>query len=156
MRNQGRQGRLAVTAVSIVVGVGILACGVAQADNKVVIHLGSKHAEPGFEEFNPGIGLRIPLPDYKVDFGFGAYRNSFGDASLYAGYSMSVLSFESVDFRLAGGLVTGYVKNIAPFIIPEIGIKLTKRVSAVINYIPAVEFGDLKTVGAVGLSLEVR
>lgn len=149
-------GRLAVTAAIIVVGVVVFVCSIAQADNKVVVHLASKHAEPGYEEFNPGIGLRIPLSWYDTDFGFGVYRNSFKDTSLYVGITKSVITYGRVDLRLSGGVVTGYVKNVAPFILPEVGIKLTNRMAAVFSYIPAVEFGDLKTVGAVGLSLEIQ
>lgn len=125
-------------------------------DKQVIIHLSSKHSDAGYNESNPGLGFRTYDSRWKWSWGIGFYQNSLNHTSMYAGATKEVLSSGILSLRLSGGLITGYAKDVAPFVIPEIGVSLSKKVSGIVSYIPAVEFGDLKTVGAIGFSLEME
>lgn len=120
-------------------------------DRILVLHIASVHRQSGYNGFNPGIGLRLPYPGYSL--GFGAYRNSLERTTAYAGAEKSIAQIGPARLRLAAGLVTGYEKSIAPFVLPEIAIG-NGAAAVVFTYIPAVEFGDLKTVAAIGVSIE--
>lgn len=120
----------------------------------IVIHVGSAHAEAGYNGSNPGLGVRSHKPDYY--FGAGAYHNSLNRTSVYAGVGKRVFNMGVIDLRLSAGMITGYAKPITPFIIPELALIVNKRVAMMASYIPAVEFGDLKTVAAIGFSLEIK
>lgn len=89
-------------------GLVLLACalanlivhGPARADGVVGLHLVSGHSRPFFEAANPGLYV-------KRDDGLtaGLLRNSYGRASVYAGWTL-----ETADGRLAVtvGAITGY------------------------------------------------
>jgi hypothetical protein len=134
--------------------IALLGASQIHADDGVlVLHLASLHGEPGYNGSNPGLGLRIPRKSYYL--GVGVYRNSLERATVYAGIGKHLVTLGPVELRLAGGLVTGYARDVAPFVLPELAIAAGEA-SVVLSYIPAVEFGkDLKTMSAIGLSLEL-
>ncbi len=67
------------------------------------LHLLTAHAVPGYEAVTPGAYAR-----HESGFTLGAYRNSIGRASAYAGWT-----FETEDrrFALTVGAVTGYERR---------------------------------------------
>lgn len=62
------------------------------------LHLLTAHAVPGYEAVTPGVYAR-----HESGLTFGAYRNSIGRRSAYAGWT-----FESGRFALTVGAVSGY------------------------------------------------
>lgn len=65
------------------------------------LHLLTAHAMPGYEAVTPGIYAR-----HESGATFGAYRNSIGRRSAYAGWT-----FESGRFALTVGAVSGYERR---------------------------------------------
>lgn len=81
------------------------------------IHLATAHSSGGMQGFNPGLYLR-------QDSGLtvGAYRNSYGRASAYAGWT-----FETADkrFALTVGAVSGYpAAPLMPVVVPSVRFAL--------------------------------
>lgn len=65
------------------------------------IHLLTAHTAPGYETATPGIYAR-----HESGFTVGAYRNSIGRPSAYAGWT-----FEQGRYALTVGAVTGYQRK---------------------------------------------
>lgn len=65
------------------------------------LHLLTAHATPGYEAVTPGAYAR-----HESGATFGAYRNSIGRASAYAGWT-----FERGQFALTVGAVSGYERR---------------------------------------------
>ncbi len=128
----------------------IVALPVSAADYSAVVHLASKHSVPGYNESNPGVGLRIA--DERGFISAGAYRNSISNTSVYAGVGKQLVKIGSFDLTLTAGFVTGYRVPVAPFVIPEIGFDFGKF-KVIVNYIPRIESAQVDQ--AVGLSVGV-
>lgn len=71
----------------------------AQADTYMTTTIASYHAdrEADYNEFNPGLGVK------NDQWILGAYRNSHGNPSTYAGYE-----FRRGKYALQFGAITGY------------------------------------------------
>lgn len=97
------------------------------------LHLATAHSAPGFENANPGVYLRA-----ESGFTAGAYRNSYGRASAYLGWT-----FESGDFlgqrrfALTVGAVTGYpARAVSALLVPSVRFGLVDDVSLRLAFIP--------------------
>jgi hypothetical protein len=73
------------------VALVLLASGCLAPPDRAVLSVASRHEdrETGLDEFNPGLGLEWDLLG-GLSSGLGAYRNSFGDLSPYAGVQYRV------------------------------------------------------------------
>lgn len=81
------------------------------------IHLGTYHFDRnrGYEEFNPGAYVRCD------NITAGAYRNSEGKPSVYAGYTGR--PFASIPLDVTVGGVTGYRRStVVPLLVPSVRI----------------------------------
>lgn len=121
----------------------------ADAEHLVVgAHLVTAHTKPdGKESATPGLYLRWPN-----GITVGAYRNSYGDGSVYAGYTV-----EAFDRHLAltvGG-VTGYrAQKVLPLVVPSVRIGLWGDTSLRVAYLPKPpKYGSS---AAVHFSVEAR
>lgn len=127
-----------------------------QADDKnkyrmLAIHLLSNHlGADGYNEQNPGIGVRTGQGDWYS--AAGSYKNSLGRDSAYIGGGKTIGRLGPVELNLNGGLVTGYDTPVAPYLSPELALKIGKA-RVMLNYIPGVKIGDVKSQQALGLSL---
>ena len=123
---------------------------------EAIIHLLSKH--PGnagkYNESNPGLGMRVGLKDSSGYFGVGGYKNSIGENSLYAGYGNTLGSAGPLSVGYNTGLISGYLNNPVPFLIPELKYQ-GKGWNGRLNIIPPVKSGDFKVDPAIGLSIGI-
>lgn len=111
-------------------------------------HLVTAHTKPeGKESGTPGLYLRWPN-----GITVGAYRNSYGDGSVYAGYT-----FEAFNRHLAltVGAVTGYrAQPVLPLVVPSLRIGLWGDTSLRVAYLPKPpKYGSS---AAVHFSVEAR
>ena len=108
------------------IGSATLSVGLA-----VIDHFG---LEGSYSEINPNVELSVDR------FRFGAYHNSLGDTSLFAGYSV----YEGY-FDLDLGFVTGYLDYPVPF------FRLEKDLSDNVSFfiLPAIEEGSETRLGVV-------
>lgn len=107
----------------------LIAHGPAHAEDVVGLHLASAHSRPGFEAANPGLYL-------KRDDGLtaGLLRNSYGRASLYAGWTL-----ETTDGRLAVtvGAITGYpARSVSLLVAPSMHVPLAAGWGARLAVLP--------------------
>lgn len=131
----------------------------ARADDPyraIAIHLLSNHlGAKGYNESNPGVGVRFGLGNSDWYGAFGNYKNSISRDSTYVGAGKTLAKMGPVSLNLNGGLVTGYGDSpVAPFLSPEIEMQIG-RARAMLNYFPKVKVGDMKSEHAIGLSLGV-
>lgn len=93
------------------------------------LHLLTAHTAGGMEPMNPGLYVRMP-----AGFTAGAYRNSEGCGSAYAGWTV-----ETADrrFALTVGGVTGYRgSKLSPLVVPSVRVGLTRHASLRVAYLP--------------------
>lgn len=97
-------GRAMVVAAAVLAGAGAATAG----PDRVQLLLGSHHfgASQDFEEFNPGLFLiwSEALWRDRLDFGIGAYRNSYGDGSLAVSAAYPILRRANWGLDLFGAL----------------------------------------------------
>jgi hypothetical protein len=87
-----------------------------------------------YERITPGLYLRAPS-----GLTFGAYRNSYGDGSAYAGWTFET---ESKRFALTVAGVTGYERaRVLPLLIPSVRFGLTDDLALRIAGAPRIEKG---------------
>ncbi|SDD78099.1 hypothetical protein [Ruegeria marina] len=95
---------LAMTSVALGVALGHAEAG----PDQVSVLLGSHHigATRSFEEFNPGLFLTWTeaAVSHRVDLSVGAFRNSYGDASLALSGAYPLYRTETWGFDLFAGL----------------------------------------------------
>ena len=99
-------------------------------------HFGACYESPAgcrpYESATTGIYLRAPS-----GLTIGAYRNSYGGDSAYAGWT-----FETSDgrFALMVGAVTGYHRApVLPVVVPSMRIELGQQTALRASFIPKVE-----------------
>ena len=139
---------------SLAVALALLSAPVvADGSRMLTIHLASSHlGADGFNEENPGIGLRLGRGDWYGAAGF--YKNSLSRNSVYAGAGKTLGRIGPLAFNLNGGFVTGYNVPVAPFISPEVMFDFG-RARAILSYVPKVTIKDTKTEHALALSIGV-
>jgi hypothetical protein len=95
-----------------------LATPAAAEPDRVSILLGSAHpgAARSFEQVNPGVFLTWKDRAFGLDYSVGAYRNSFGRASIAATAALPVIDRGQFQLALFGGLAV-YPGNGADFAI---------------------------------------
>lgn len=106
------------------------------------LHLLSAHVSPGFETVTPGAYVTC-------DNGatFGAYRNSIGRPSLYAGHT-----WQRGRFALSAVALTGYpLAPVVPGLIPSVSFGLGAKTSGRLALVLAPRGGS-----AVHFSVEFR
>lgn len=109
-----------------------LLSGAAQAD-ELIVHVGSWHSQPGYCNFNPGLG-------YKADSGLtlGVYRNSECRVSLYGGWTWETNLTQSLSLSLTAGVVSGYARStLIPMVLPSVNYRFTR--SSSLGFLPRVE-----------------
>lgn len=100
----------------------------------------SKHMGGGdFNEENTGLGYRSP-----EGWMLGAYRNSIGKPSVYAGREFATnLLNEGGDHRLDAGLmlggVTGYGRPVTPAILPQLIYRMPEGRSLAATVVPPIK-----------------
>lgn len=129
---------------AIIAAIVAAASVTAWADvDRIGVHLGTVHNGAGFEDVNPGM--------YVVwDNGatVGAYRNSEGAGSAYAGWTWG-----KGLVSLTAMAVTGYQRApIVPGLVPSIRVPLGDRSAARVSFILAPE----KRARAVHFSMEFK
>lgn len=119
-----------------------------------MMHMASKHpGAKGYNENNPGLGLRVDRGGHYWQA--GAFNNSLGEVSGYAGIGKRLWRTGPLEIGASAGLVTGYPDiPVAPFIMPELGLDLGKA-KVLVNYIPKFKSGDMKVDPAIGLSIGI-
>lgn len=90
-------------------------------------HLATASDHRGYETITPGLYLRADSC-----LTLGAYRNSVGSRSLYAGCTL-----QSGPWALTVGAVTGYGRPLAPLVVPSYRWAIGAHSSARIALIPA-------------------
>ena len=108
--------------VAVVLWVILTITTCAEADTKVLVHLGSKHinAKDGqvregggsYNEFNPGIGVELDHPYTRMYATGGVYYNSIEKISVNLGAGYRFTPWLGVE---AGG-VTGYYNPVQPYV----------------------------------------
>ena len=121
------------------------ALGAAPPD-AVGLHLASWHSEPGYENVNPGVFVRIS--GYQV----GTYQNSVGKRTTYAGQAWEWPLYRSLRGTIFFGAATGYP---AARVIP-IGTVGLAWGAARVNYVPKISRADYYTPHALHLTVERR
>lgn len=100
------------------------------------LHLLTAHVSPGYETFTPGAYVR-----HESGFTAGAYRNSIGRNSAYAGWTLetddkrfaiTAGAVTGYDRKCEAGMCTGHAGKIAPLLIPS--MKLGPARLAVVPY----------------------
>lgn len=106
------------------------------------LHLLSAHVSPGYETVTPGAYVQCPS-----GLTAGAYRNSLGRPSVYAGHT-----WHRGPFALSAIALTGYpLAPIVPALVPSVAFKLTQHTSARASLVLAPKGGS-----AVHFSWEYR
>jgi hypothetical protein len=82
-------------------------------------HVASAHKGGGFQAANPGFYLRT-----EGNFQAGAFANSVGRTSAYAGYFVGA---HDAPLNLMLGMATGYKKRYTVAIVPTASLDLTER-----------------------------
>lgn len=107
---------------------------------EVDVHVASHHSERGFNEFNPGLGVRFGSTQHDWFNGVvGFYDNSINRTSIYVGISVETRRVGPFQLRLSAGAVSGYntPSGLAPIAIPELLVG-GPRYGMAIGYVPKV------------------
>jgi hypothetical protein len=129
----------------LLLAVGALASSPAWADvERIGIHLGTKHAQgTKYENLNPGAYIV-----WQSGATVGAYRNSEGAGSAYAGWTWG-----KGPLSVTAMAVTGYKRApIVPGLVPSVRIPITDKSAARVSFILAPE----KKERAVHFSMEFK
>lgn len=118
------------------------------ADVLPVVNVGSKHldTEEQFNERNLGLGLHLYNSEHDAYTTLGAYNNSIRRNSYYLGVGYKLGSTLAVGVEV--GMVSGYAKGLAPFVVPTVWIGPAKLL-----YIPKIEGAN--KVHTLGLQVEL-
>lgn len=88
------------------------------------LHLFSVHAQPGYERVTPGLYAMSPS-----GLTVGAFRNSEGGRSVYAG-----CTWQGQRFGMTVGAVSGYRRaGMLPLVVPSVRLGDSARLSAIPN-----------------------
>lgn len=108
--------------------------------------------EKKFETVTPGAGLLCDSSRADAKYGFGAYRNSLGKMTAYAGIAFQPIEFKNMRAGLFVGGATGYQKHGSVMIAPVLSVGLTEKTKVHFTIIP----GMGQSAWALGLSLSWR
>lgn len=138
---------LIAIALIIVVGTGQANAG----ENYLVVHATSYHPRVRtFNELNAGIAYRGYSDKFFVSGGL--YNNSLNKPSAYIGAGSDLVTIKNMRLSLVGGVITGYLIPVMPFIIPEVSANFGD-VKFIVNYIPQLNIGNSIVHEAIGFSV---
>lgn len=80
----------------------------------IQLHIAAYHAEPGYNDSTPGVGLLCPITD-DWRLAAGTYYNSLRTQSVYAGAAWQPVRLGPVKTGVFAGVVTGYRDTAIPF-----------------------------------------
>ena len=86
----------------------------------LLLHVGSVHQQPGFNNVNPGLGISCAYTE-NVSISSGAYYNSERKMSAYASAEYSVPLVWGMRAGVVAGVVTGY--KLAP-VVPTVSLAI--------------------------------
>ena len=107
-------------------------------DCAIQLHVGSYHAEPGYNNVTQGAGALCPV-DGDWSLAAGTYFNSILKPSVYAGAVWQPVRLGPVRAGLYGGGVTGYRDEVSPFLALALSAPLSKTIDAHLIAVPKVE-----------------
>jgi hypothetical protein len=124
---------------------------------ELVVHVASYHADrsKGFNEVNPGLGLKIKRPSSRWFLSLGGYENSFYRPSVYAGIGTDMVLSDHVALRFTAAGATGYLLPVMPVIVPELVLRAGSY-GVAIGYLPKLEFNGHGMESVVSLSVLKR
>lgn len=115
-------------------------CSAAHAagPTHLILHTVSAHTKPGYNNVNPGVGLR--WADAQGDGPVaGVYHNSERNTSVYAGYAWSWHVAGPVSAELTVGGVGGYKRAaVAPMLLPSVTYAITPKVAVRLSGAPPI------------------
>lgn len=114
------------------------------------MHLASHHFQGEHESFNPGLGVRFYRD--RLFLTAGAYQNSLGRGSTYAGIGYRYPLTDNLSAGFLAGAVTGYQVPVAPALVPEISYRMG-RYEYILNLVPPYHSGDTHVDAAIGFSV---
>lgn len=150
--------KIAFCAALAAVVTGVSAISAQAGPDRLAILLGSHHinATQDFEEFNPGAFLiwEGAMLKNTLDLGFGAYRNSYGDASVAVTTALPIKRNEVFSLDLFGAIAVypgegDQFSHSAGDVVPIIGAQARYR-NVFLQAIPA---GGEGTDGVLSLGL---
>lgn len=77
------------------------------------IHVAAIHAEAGYNDSTPGVGLLCPIAT-NIRLAVGTYRNSLSMQSNYASIAWQPVHLGPVRIGALAGVVTGYRRDYTP------------------------------------------
>ncbi len=127
--------------IKIIAASLLFASSLAVAQSHVIVHVASVHTKAGYNNTNPGIGLR--WADAQGDGPVaGVYYNSESSTSVYAGYTWNWQVAGPVSAQLTVGGVGGYKRAaIVPMLLPSATLRLTPLTSVRLSGVPPI--GDI-------------
>lgn len=81
--------------------------GSAHADTWATFGFLSAHSEPGYNGFNPGLGIEHEIGK-RATVVAGAYENSYSERSRYIGAGLVATTVHDVRLGIVAGVVDGY------------------------------------------------
>ena len=108
------------------------------APTHFIVHVASVHTQPGYNNTNPGIGLR--WADAAGDgLVAGVYYNSERSTSAYAGYAWNWQIAGPVSAQIVVGGVGGYKRAaVVPMLLPSVALRLTPVTSVRLSGSPPI------------------
>lgn len=130
----------------------LFASSLAAAQSHVIVHVASVHTKAGYNNTNPGIGLR--WADAHGDGPVaGVYRNSEWRNSAYAGYAWNWQVAGPVSAQFVVGAVTGYKRGtVVPLVMPSVAYAVGPKTAVRLSGVPPV--GSIP--GVVHLSFDYK
>lgn len=104
----------------------------------MMVHVASAHTKSGYNNINPGVGLR--WADAQGDGPVaGVYYNSERSTSVYVAYSWNWQITGPVNAQLTVGGIGGYKRaTVVPMILPSVALRLTPLTSVRLSGAPPV------------------
>lgn len=118
----------------------------------LTVHVASVHTRAGYNNTNPGIGLRWADADGDGPV-VGVYHNSERGVSVYAGYAWNWTIAGALSVQVTAGAVTGYKRApVVPMIMPSLAYALDKKSAVRLSAVPPVG----KMAGVAHLTYDVK
>lgn len=145
---------IAALCEGLVVGLHLLSLHTAASYTTETNNVGDERASASYRTLTPGVYLRT-----QAGFTAGAYHNSIGKPSFYAGWSFAT---DDDRFALTLGAVTGYRRTVhrrwgtyvdrhetaqvgstvQPLVVPSVKVDLTDAWAARLSYVPRPDKGE--------------
>ena len=103
------------------------------AVNTVGLHIGTKHFEGTWNDFNPGVYAKL-----NNGLTFGTYCNSERKQSTYVGRTFSKNLTQNLEITATVGIISGYNKTVLPLVLPTVAYKFHQDFAARVGFVPKV------------------